>query len=223
MKEDILAKLNRDQLRENFNKYTRKAFQMLPKLDRPRILDVGCGSGVPTLELARLINGQIIGIDIDQSLLDKLIKKIEAAGFTNRIKTMKCSLFNMEFLDESFDIIWAEGSIWIIGFQKGLKEWRRFIKPNGFLVVHDEISKINKKLQLITICRYKLIDKFLVSGDVWWNEYYCPLEIQIQALRKEYSDDLEVLALLDKEQQEVDEFKNNPQFHSSVFLVMQKC
>ena len=49
-------------------------------------------------------------------------------------------MFEMSFLDDSFDIIWAEGSIYLIGFERGLKEWRQFIKPNGFLVVHDKMG-----------------------------------------------------------------------------------
>ena len=65
-----------EQLRKTFLKYTRKAFETLPKLDEPRILDIGCGSGIPTLELAGLSNVEIIGIDIDQSALDELDKKI---------------------------------------------------------------------------------------------------------------------------------------------------
>jgi len=222
MQEDILLELNHDLLRHGFNKYTTKAFQMLPKLEKPRILDIGCGSGVPTLELARLSKGEIIGIDIDQSLLDKLTKKIKEAGLTERVKILKCSLLNMNFPDESFDIIWTEGAIFVIGFEKGIKEWRRFIKPNRFLVVHDEISDLPKKLKLIPICGYNLIEHFVVSKDVWWNNYYCPLEKRIQGLRIKYRDDPGALVLLDKEQHGVDEFKKNPKHHGSVFFVMQK-
>lgn len=45
--------------------YTRNAYHMLPRIDQPRILDVGCGRGDPTLELAKLSDGEIIGVDID--------------------------------------------------------------------------------------------------------------------------------------------------------------
>ena len=45
---------------------------MLPELAKPRILDMGCGSGIPTLELARLSRGEAIGIDIDQPALDTI-------------------------------------------------------------------------------------------------------------------------------------------------------
>lgn len=91
---------------------------MLPKIEKPRILDVGCGSGVPTIELAKLSDGKIIGIDTNQSLLDNLDRKIQKEGFSGRVKTIKCSLSETNFLDEGFDIIWAEGSIRLFGFEK---------------------------------------------------------------------------------------------------------
>ena len=110
----------KDEIRERLLKYTRKAFRMLPNMDRPRILDIGCGSGVSTLELARLSRGKLIGIDIDQPALDKFTRRIKEAGFTDRIQVINCSMFNMDFPNESFDTVWAEGSIYAIGFERGL-------------------------------------------------------------------------------------------------------
>lgn len=195
---------------------------MLPPLKNPRILDIGCGSGVPTLELARLSKGEIIGIDIDEAQLNKFNIKIKEAGLAHRVKTLKCSLKNIKFPNEHFDIIWAEGVTWLIGFQKGLPAWRRFIKPNGFLVVHDEMGDIDKKVELIGTSGYKFIDKFLVPGDAWWNKYYRPLEKRIDELRKKYHHNPKALTILDKEQREVEEFKKNPKYHGSVFFIMQK-
>ena len=72
--------IERDEIRKRFLKYTRKAFRILPQMDKPRILDIGCGSGVPTLELARLSHGEVMGIDIDQPALDEFAGKIKKAG-----------------------------------------------------------------------------------------------------------------------------------------------
>ena len=77
------------------NAYTRKAFKMLPQLDKPRILDVGCGPGGPTLELARLTQGDVTGLDIHQPYLDELMEKIEWAGLSDRVNAVKGSLFEM--------------------------------------------------------------------------------------------------------------------------------
>jgi len=220
MSRDVLSELREDDLRTALNKYTRKAFRMLPKLVKPRILDIGCGSGVPTIELARLSDGQIIGLDIDQSALDKLDKKIEEEGLADRVKTVKCSMFEMDFADESFDVIWAEGSISRIGFERGLREWRRLLKPKGYLVVHDEMKNIKKKLEVILECGYDLLGYFHLSEDVWWVEYYGPLEKRVQELSAKYAEDPEILRLLDRKRDEVEMVKRNPRAYCSVFFVM---
>ena len=50
--------MKKDLVRKRLLKYTRKAFRMLSQMDKPRILDIGCGSGAPTLELSRLSQGR---------------------------------------------------------------------------------------------------------------------------------------------------------------------
>ena len=219
---DLQVEINLDYFRERLIKYTRRAYQMLPKIENPHILDIGCGSGVPTIELAKLSDGEIIGIDINQSLLNKLKRRIEEEGLSNRVKTVKCSLFEIDFPDESFDIIWAEGVIRIIGFEKGLKEWRRLLKTNGFLVGHDEIKTVSNKLKKIPSCSYKLINHFLLPEGAHWTEYYRPLEIRIKKLYMKYKDNSEALRILRKHQNEIDMVKRNPKEHSSAFYIMRK-
>lgn len=195
---------------------------MLPKLGKPRVLDVGCGSGVPTMELARLSDGEIIGLDINQPLLDRVTRKIEEAGLSDRVKTLKYSMFDMDFRDESFDIIWAEGSISVIGFKRGLKMWRRFLKSNGFLVVHDEIGNVTEKLEQVSSCGYDLLEYFTLHEDTWWIEYYAPLEKRINEIRTKHTNDPEALVALDNDQREIDMFKKNPRQYGSVFFIMKK-
>ena len=38
------------------------------------------------------------------------------------------SMFEMSFDDETFDLIWAEGSIYIAGFVRGIRDWKRLLK-----------------------------------------------------------------------------------------------
>jgi ubiquinone/menaquinone biosynthesis C-methylase UbiE len=193
-----------------------------PELDKPHILDIGCGSGIPTIELAMLSNGQIIGLDIQQSLLDKLKNKIKELRLSNRVRTVNCSMFEIDFPTESFDVIWAEGSISIIGFENGLKIWRKFLKPNGFLVVHDDIENITNKLRQIPSHGYDIQGYFLLPKNAWWIDYYCPLEKKIQELRFKYFGDYEALEILKEKQNEIENFKNDYRSHGSVFFVMQK-
>jgi len=212
----------KEKIRKRLLKYTRKAFRMLPQMDKPRILDIGCGSGVPTLELARLSQGEVIGIDIDQPVLDKFTRKMKEAGLTDRVQAVKCSIFDMDFADESFDIIWSEGSIYAIGFERGLREWKRFLKPDGFMVIHDEKGNVNDKLKQISNCGYELLGYFILSEDIWWTEYFAPLEKLIIESRTRYTDDVKILEELRQAQRELDMFKKHPERNSSVCFVMKR-
>ena len=212
----------KDRLRKHLLKYTRKAFRMLPPLDKPRILDIGCGSGVPTVELARLSQGQVIGLDIDPLLLAILDKESEKAGLSDRVTTLKCSMCDMDFPEKSFDIIWAEGSIARIGFSKGIGEWRRFLKPGGYLVVHDDAGDIKEKMDQIQRRGYDLLYSFILDEKTWWNEYYAPLETQIHEARAAQAADPKVMAMLDAEHREVEMVKHIPSQRRSVYFIMKK-
>jgi len=212
----------KEDIRERLLKYTRRAFRMLPKLDKPRILDIGCGSGVPTVELARLSGGEVIGIDIDQDMLDVLKGKVEKAGLSDRVEVINCSLLDIKFPDESFDLIWAEGSINVIGFKRGLQEWKRLIKPGGFMVVHDERGDVEEKLEQISEFGYELLGYFELDTDVWRTEYFVPLEKLVLEARFKCSDAPGVVKALQEARREIDMFKKEPERNSSVCFVMKK-
>lgn len=50
-----------------------------------RVLDIGCGPGRLAIPLAKALapNGQVVALDIQQEMLDKVRKKAEEAGLTN--------------------------------------------------------------------------------------------------------------------------------------------
>jgi ubiquinone/menaquinone biosynthesis C-methylase UbiE len=217
-----LYRIEKDHIRENLNKYTRKAFKLLPKCENLHILDVGCGSGVPTIELAKISNGHVIGTDIDVTSLNLLRRKIKETGLNNRVSVIKDSILTMDFPEESFDIIWAEGSIFVIGFENSIKKWHQFLKPNGFLVIHDENKDKTKKLGLITKYGYTLIAQFELSDNLWWLEYFTPLEQLVQEFRHKYPNDSELSNELNKDQVEIDKCKSNSTVTSSFFVIMQK-
>ena len=245
MTNDIFFEIHQNLSREGSgrNIYTRKAFRLLTQLDNPRILDIGCGTGEPTLELARLSQGDITGLDIHQPYLDEFTKKIEQEGLSDRVKAVNCSMLEIDFPDESFDIIWAEGSIFVIGFEKGLKEWRRFIKPYGFLVIHEMvwlrpnppqeiydywkklypgIGTVPENMERIAVCGYDLIGHFTLPEDTWWIVYYGPLEMRIRELRRKYAGNSSALEVIDKEQREIDMYKKYHKWFGSGFFIMQK-
>jgi SAM-dependent methyltransferase len=212
----------KDRVRARLLKFTRKAFQLLPRVDSPYILDVGCGSGVSTMELAKLCDGRILALDIDEHALDRLDAKIKKAGLSHRMRTLKRSMVDMDFPDKSFDIIWSEGSIYVVGFENGLREWARFLKSKGFLMVHDETGNLDEKLRKISPSGYDLIEYFTLGQDIWWNEYCVPLQKLINEMRPRCAGDPKVLALLDQNQREIDMFSVHPELYHSTFFIMRR-
>jgi ubiquinone/menaquinone biosynthesis C-methylase UbiE len=221
MSTELLLETERDKLRKHFIKYTREAFQILPRIKNPHILDVGCGSGIPTIELGKLSKGKITGIDIDQNLLDKLKERVKELGLSNQILIKKCSLFDIDLPKETFDIIWTEGSIHIIGFEKGLKEWKVLLKPGGFLVIHERVKAISTKLKKIPELGYELVKYFMLPADAWWTEYYQPLENLIKEWQNKAKNNKSII-ILEKYQNEVNMFKRNPKEHASGFYILKK-
>ncbi len=207
-----------DQIRKNFLKYTRQAFQHLPKMTEPFILDVGCGSGNPTIELAKLSGGKIVGVDVDKKELEKLNDKIVEKGLTHSVFTRNCSISDIDFPDETFDIIWAEGSLHIVGFEKGLKKLRPLLKSNGFLVIHDGLKDISPNLGKVTELGYILVNQFKLPDDEWQLNYFEPLK----RLIKDWKKNPENNEIVKKYQKQLDMFKKNPKENMSAFYVFQK-
>jgi len=210
---------DKDIFRVNLNKFTQKAFRSIPPLNNPVILDIGCGTGIPTLTLAKLTKGHITAVDIDKIALERLAKRARDSGLADYIRIHNQSMKNLKFDSDRFDFIWAEGSIMVIGFKKGLTEWKKFLKPKGYMVIHDDLKDLSKKKDIITQCGYNLIHYFVLDENIWWKEYYDPMEREI--LRLQSSDiDLDESGI-SVALEEIRMFKMNPKSCASVFFVMQ--
>ena len=115
------------------NQSTRKAFSYLKNLPvEPYILDIGCGPGMQTLELARITRGRIVALDNYKSFLDVLMKNAGKEGLDKRIFPTSQSMLEMDFKDNSFDVIWSEGALYQMGFQNGLKKCCQLLKNGGY-------------------------------------------------------------------------------------------
>lgn len=81
---------------------------------------------------------------------------------------------------------------------------------------------LQRKKRQITQYGYDLINHFVLSENIWWNEYYAPLEKKLNAFRAMHARDKQIIALLDDDQHEIDTFKQDPKRYRSIFCVMRK-
>jgi ubiquinone/menaquinone biosynthesis C-methylase UbiE len=137
---DIEQALGIEDLRARFLPHTRRAYSMLPRLERPNILDIGCGTGLPTLVLAGLCPGEIVGIDTDNAALSRFRQRIKQASLSHRVLAVCASLYETGFPDQSFDILWAEGVLHSLDPSRSFPECHRLLKAKGFLMIHETIA-----------------------------------------------------------------------------------
>jgi ubiquinone/menaquinone biosynthesis C-methylase UbiE len=207
---------------------TAKAYKMIPGLpDKPKILDIGCGPGKQTLELARLSKGKITALDNHQPFLDKIARDAKAAGLSQYIETINQDMNQMSFPAASFDLAWSEGALYIMGFENALIKCRELLKRNGALAATDMVwltdnpspaarefakeyesmKNIPDNLELFKKNGYKVLGHFTLPASSWFAEYYDPMQERINELRPKYEGDQTARAVIDMAQKEIDGFK----------------
>jgi SAM-dependent methyltransferase len=221
---------------------TRKALSIIKDLpSKPVILDIGCGPGMQTLDLARYTNGKVIAVDTHQPFLEMLEKRAQAAALSERITAINESMFALPFSEHSFDLIWSEGAIYIIGFEQGLCAWRPLLKPGGYVAVteitwlkpdppeevlsfwmadYPGMSDIAVNQERIRSAGYCEIDHFTLPPSSWWTDYYTPIEMRLPKLREKYIGNSEANTLLDATQKEIDIYRKYSDWYGYVFYVM---
>jgi len=225
------------------NDSTAKVFSLLPEVPlQPAMLDVGCGPGMQTLQLARLTKGPITAVDMHEPYLDQLKAALKEAQLSDRVTPMQADMQDLPFAAESFDVIWSEGAAYIMGFGRALRNWRSLLTPKGSLVISEitwirsdapnpvvkfwqneypHMQGVEENIRLLTTMGYRSIAHFLLPADAWWTHYYTPLEQRINRLRSHYADNPDALQVLESHQEEMDLFRRYSDYYGYVFYVGQ--
>ena len=226
------------------NESTQKAFGLMVGIPpKPYILDIGCGVGMQTIELARISNGTIIALDNHQPFLDKLMEKAKKEGVAEKIIPKNQSMLEMDFENNTFDIIWSEGALYFMGFANGLIKCNQLLKEHGYLAVteivylsptppaplrqffekeYPDIGDIQSKKDLINRANLNLISNFTLPKSSWLENFYSPMEEAIKVLKKKYNSNEVALQVFEDSQKEINLYKEYSDYFGYEFFIMQK-
>lgn len=182
---------------------TRKALSFVNNLnEKSLIADLGCGTGGQTMELARNTPGSITGIDLFPDFIELFNQQAIRLKFQHRVTGEVGSMDQLRFNRNELDLIWSEGAIYNIGFERGLNEWRNYLKPGGYIAVTEiswftderpdeitafwndayaETDTIPNKMAVMQKAGYIPVASFILPEYCWTENFYKP-QIQAQEL-----------------------------------------
>ena len=224
---------------------TVRAAEMFPaNKNKLKILDIGCGIGTHTFVIARKFpDADIIAIDNYVPHIEKLNSIAAGYGIADRVRGVVMSMFEMTFENESFDLIWSEGSAYIAGFSNAIKDWKRLLKPDGYIICseiswlrddpseeskrfwnegYSEMNTIERKTEQIREQGYEFEGCFTCPVSDWTVNYYDPIEENIKKLEKRYPGNAQAMEAVQHLREEIDLYKKHNSDYSYVFYAMKK-
>ena len=223
---------------------TVKALSFLDNHDKfSRVADLACGTGGQTMVLAQNITGNIIGVDLCPDFINIFNDNAKKLNLHERVKGIVGSMENLSFQKEEFDLIWSEGAIDSIGFEKGINHWYGFLKKNGYVAVTcpswftderpTEIEKfwvdavhglgtIGCNISIMQKTGYSLVAAFTLPEKCWTDNYFIPREAAEKVLWEKYSGNKTVEAYIKNDKYEVELYSKYKQYYGYVFYIGKK-
>ena len=205
-----------------------------------RVLDIGCGNGAQTLRVAAELGCTVTAVDNHQPYLDELERRADAQGLADRIETRCADMKGLDLGGETFNLVWAEGSAFVMGIPEALRAWRSFLKPRGalgfteltwledgapdecqafFATEYPQMTDVASHLATIEECGYELVGQFTLPESSWWEPYYGPLAERLAGYEAP-SDDDETQAVLGMIRSEIDVYRRFSRWYGYVFFLL---
>ncbi len=174
--------------------------------------------------LASLLNAQITAVDFLPDFIEVLKVNAENEGLTEKIDPLVCSMDNLQFNDEEYDVIWSEGAIYNMGFENGVKDWKRFLKTGGLLIVSEitwitndrpfevqkhwvneypEIDTASSKIDILERNGYSPVAYFVLPEHCWLDNYYRPMQDSFPEFLKRNGNSERAQAIVEAEKKEI--------------------
>lgn len=223
---------------------TIKALSFIDQLTpESRIADLGCGTGGQTMVLAQNAPGQITGFDLFPDFINLFNQNAARLNLQERVKGIVGSMDNLPFQEEVLDLIWSEGAIYNIGFVRGLTEWRKFLKPGGYIAVteaswftderpeeiekfwldaYPQIDTIPNKVAQLQKAGYVPVASFILPENCWTEHFY-QLQVRIQeTFLNKHAGNKTAEEFVANERREAELYRRFKEYYGYVFYIGKK-
>lgn len=226
---------------------TTEAFRRLEPLlpPTPSILDLACGSGGQTLTLAGLTRGNILALDFYPQFVEELRQRAVEQGVADRITARVGDMKALDLAPASFDLVWCEGALYVLGFKHGLEVLRPLLRGPGLVAVTEatwllprsevpadvlafwdealpEMTSIEGNLELARSAGYRPLGHFTLPAAAW-AAYVDPVERRMNEVLAQHPGDPDAEDAARKERREFAMFRSNLRYFGYVFFLLQRC
>lgn len=223
---------------------TQKAFRMVENLpEKPGILDLGCGTGKQTLDLASLTPGRITAVDNYEPFLERLRENALKNDLSAEIRPVHGDMARLDLPPASFDLIWCEAAAYIIGFCRALEDWKPLLRKGGSMAVSELVwlrkdppkeardfwqeeypgmRYFEDHFEVVKEAGYDLTGHFRLPDESWWTDFYGPMEEKISRERKDQPDDKDRREFWESLEAELDMHRKYREYYGYMFFVMRK-
>ncbi len=207
-----------------------------------KVLDIACGPGMQTMDLADLLpEAKITAIDSHAPFVEEANRRAAARGVGSRVTAALGDMGSLAFPAASFDLVWCEGAAYIMGVAKALRAWRPLLNPGGKLALSEavwlradppdelrrcwsedypDMGDVPACRRLVRDCGYELLGDFVLPEEAWWEHYYTPKEQRVARLASKYADDPAAEAVLRECLEGIISYRKYSAYYGYVFLVM---
>lgn len=223
---------------------TLKALSFIDNLTgQSRIADLGCGTGGQTMTLAEHTLGDITGLDLFPDFIHIFNRNAARRNLQDRVKGIIGSMDNLPFEKGTLDLIWSEGSIYNIGYERGLNEWREYLKTGGYIAVSEgswftdtrpdeindfwmdaypEIDTIPNKVAQMQKAGYIPVASFIVPEYCWTEDFYAPQVAAQEKFLKKYAGNKTAEEFIANQRHEAQLYHKYKEFYGYVFYIGKK-
>lgn len=193
--------------------------------------------------IANHTSGYITGLDLFPAFIDLFNLNSRELNFQDRVNGVVGSMESLPFKNIELDLIWSEGAIYNIGFERGINEWHKFLKTGAFIAVSEaswlteerpseieefwndaypEIDTISNKVTQMQKAGYIPMASFVLPENCWTENFYVPQASAQEKFLRKHADNKTAEDFVENQRHEAELYYKYKEFYGYVFYIGRK-